>query len=335
MRSLVIDISNIIFRTASVMVSKHGDGDIDELIGITLHTTFNSVNKWFKKYHPDKFVFAFEGMNNWRKEYSANKTLRKILYKGNRVKDPTMEHFGEVVQAFKEICETHTSIICLSEPGTEADDMIAGYVQKYEDDPDHEIIIVSGDKDFIQLLRRPNTFLVNSDDGKLRNQPNCKIYYDDVNYFLFEKCIRGDKGDNVHSAFPRVRETKIKQAYTDDFFRLSFMDEKWKGIFDGQELEVRVGDLFEENRVLMDLWMQPPEIREKIQAGVDRCIASHSKYSNFHFMRFLGKYKLMSITNSIMKYTDMLACNQLSKAKHQPSVHEHEQTKTHDDLFVF
>lgn len=334
MRSLVVDISNIIFRTAAVMVKKHGGAEVDDLIGITLHATFNSVNKWFKKYHPDRLIFAFEGKNNWRKTYSVNQTTRGVLYKGNRVKDPMMEHFGDVVSSFKDICEAHTSIICLSQDGCEADDMIAGYVQRYETDHEnHEIIIISGDKDFIQLLRRPNTFLVNSDDGKLRNQPNCKIYYEDVNYFLFEKCIRGDTGDNVHSAYPRVRSTRLKQAYKDDFARLTLMNETWTGVYNDTEMELRVGDLFEENRVLMDLWAQPEHIRKAIDDGLTRCLSSHGKYSNFHFMRFLGKYKLKSIAESIIKYTDMFACNQLpGVVKHQPSVLP---TQTVDELLVY
>jgi hypothetical protein len=316
------------------MVKKHGGSEVDDLIGLTLHMTFNSVNKWFKKYNPDRLIFAFEGMNNWRKAYSVNETRRGVLYKGNRVKDPTMEHFGEVVSSFKDICEAHTSIVCLSQEGCEADDMIAGYIQRHEADyEDHEIVIISGDKDFIQLLRRPNTFLVNSDDGKLRNQPSSKIYYEDVNYFLFEKCIRGDTGDNVHSAYPRVRSTRLEQAYKDDFARLSLMDEKWSGVYNGESMELRVGDLFEENRVLMDLWAQPEHVRRAIDEGLTRCLASHGKYSNFHFMRFLGKYKLKSITDSIMKYTDMLACNQLPDAvRYQPNIH---QTQPVDDLLVY
>ena len=32
---------------------------------------------------------------------------------------------------------------------------------------------------------------------------------------LFEKCMRGDPTDNVFSAFPKVRKTKLLEAFQD------------------------------------------------------------------------------------------------------------------------
>jgi PAS domain-containing protein len=151
----------------------------------------------------------------------------------------------------------------------EADDCIAAFCQLYAD-PTHEINIVSGDKDFTQLLKLPNVKLINPDNGKARNQPGDKDYEEDIDYWLFKKFIRGDGGDNVPSAFPRVRETRIKKAYEHEYDRLNFMNEHWtQSVFEADEngIEVekkivhRVGDLYEENIILMDLYRQPDEVQ--------------------------------------------------------------------------
>jgi hypothetical protein len=310
MRSLIFDITNLIFRVAAV--EKNRVFDSEDLIGLCMHMSFMSVNKYFKKYQPDRVIFAFEGGWNWRKQYTP---IRNVAYKGNRVKDPTMEHFFEVINSFKELCQKHSSVVCLAIDGCEADDSIAGYVQLHNDDPDHEIYIVSGDKDMTQLLKRPNTYLVNPDKGVLRNQPGDKEYYEDLDYFIFKKCVRGDGGDNVLSAYPNVRETKILKAYEDEFERENFMNTEIDYVVmneagEPETKKFKVGTLFEENKLLMDLTCQPPEVREVLMDGIRDAIQNRGKYSNFHFLKFLGKYELNKLAENVLDFTGLLTCNQ-------------------------
>jgi hypothetical protein len=126
------------------------------------------------------------------------------------------------------------------------------------------VIGVSGDRDFVQLKKYKNFKLINPDDGKERE---C----DDPLFFMFEKCFRGDAGDNVMSAYPRVRKTKLEAALKDEYTLTTIMNESWD-FTDPETGEVttyNVGELFEENQLLMDLDCQPAEIRQIIKETLD------------------------------------------------------------------
>jgi hypothetical protein len=274
--------------------------------------------KWFNKFKPDFVVFAFEGANNWRKTYTAVEKARRA-YKGNRVVDPEMKHYYQLIEAFRETISSHTSICCLCIDTLEADDSIAAYCQLYAN-PDHEIFIISGDKDFTQLLKLQNIKLVNPDNGKFRNSPGDKDYEADLEYWIFKKCIRGDGGDNVPSAYPRVRETRIKKAYENVYERVNFMNEQWtETVFDyddqgniigNHQVTHRVGDLYEQNIILMDLWKQPADQRLILEEGVKMQVETIGTYSHFHFLRFLHEFELQKVTEDAMKFIDMFANNQ-------------------------
>ena len=156
MRTLIYDISNILFRVAAVQKHQNSyarDSTPEDLVGLCFHISLYSIYKWYFKYRPDFVVFAFEGKDNWRKKYTLEARSRKA-YKGNRVPDPAMAHFYELMDSFRTTMTNHTSICCLTIDTMEADDAIAGYCQLHAT-PDSEILIVSGDKDFVQLTRLP------------------------------------------------------------------------------------------------------------------------------------------------------------------------------------
>lgn len=282
---------------------------VDDLVGLSMHVSLQAISKWYRKFKPDFVVFAFEGGTNWRKKYTAQHSAQvRRQYKANRVQDPEMLHFYKLIEAFREVMTAHTSVCCITVPDMEGDDVIAAYCL-LNAAPDRKITIISGDKDFIQLTKLPNVKLVNPDNGKERNQPGDKDYQPDIDYWLFLKCVRGDSGDNVPSAFPRVFEKKIKAAYEDDYVKLNFMNERWT---DENQTEHRVGDLFAHNRVLMDLTGQPDDVKLALYEGVDSQTKQDAWgiYSHFHFLRFLGKFKLNKVAEEADKFIELFTHNQ-------------------------
>jgi len=134
----------------------------------------------------------------------------------------------------------------------------------------------------------------------------------DANYFMFEKCIRGDAGDNVQSSYPRLRSNKIKEAYTDEFKRANIMNHKFvvESInADGTLVskEYTTGELFEENQLLMDLTKQPEYIREMMDQAIDHAVNNRGKYNHFDFIRWCGKHQLVNILNNISNYTSLMS----------------------------
>ena len=307
---LVFDITNMLYRTFFVNKMKHS---VEESAGLAHHSALITLNKYFRNFKPHKVVMAFD-RTSWRKAYTADKDLciSGKPYKGNRRQNMTpadQEMFAKFLNHlndFEDMMDRRTSVICLRGDGLEADDLIAGVTQMFEDD---EIIVVSADKDLIQLLKNPNVKLIDPASGEDRRKLLDKEYDGDVDYFMFEKCIRGDTGDNVQCALPRVRKTRIKKAYEDAFEQVNLMNETWSigDVGDEDYKEFIVKHLFEENKLLMDLTAQPDIIKDNIKYTIEHAFEDPGAYSHFHFLKFLGKYELKKISEQVDNFVKMLS----------------------------
>lgn len=299
-RILMFDGSNILYKTFYANANE----DAVTTAGMAHHAGLTTLNKYYKLYKPDTTIVAFD-RSNWRKAYTkTDACVSKKPYKGNRRLTMTPKQqekyaaFCEHIAEFEELLRKQTGIVTLARDGLEADDLMAGVAQLFHET--HDIIIISADKDLMQLLRYPSVVLIDPATGKPRTLIEHEM---DADLFMFIKCIRGDAGDNVQSAFPRVRMTRIKEAYTDPYQRANLMEETWTDET-GRELKVR--DLFAENELLMDLAKQPPEIRESIEDGVLEGFENKGTFNHFHFLRFCGKFGLVNISNSLENFVKML-----------------------------
>lgn len=298
---LLFDGSNILYKTFYANKNE----DVETVTGLAHHAALTTLNKYFKLYKPDITAVAFD-RSNWRKDYTkSSQCLSKKLYKGNRRLTMTdkererFEVFMEHVNEFEDILREQTGVVTLAGDKLEADDLIAGTVELFHDT--HNIIIISADKDMMQLLRFPSVVLIDPSTGK----PRTLVEYEmNADLFMFIKCIRGDTGDNVQSAFPRVRMTRIKQAFEDPYERTNLMEETWS---DQNEQTFIVKELFAENELLMDLMKQPTAIRRQILENVDAAFESPGSFSMFHFLKFCGKHELKNISASIEQFAKMLS----------------------------
>jgi 5'-3' exonuclease len=302
---MVVDTANILFRVHAAQSYKKSPDENSP--GLAMHVSLNTLKSHFNKLQPNQIALTFECPDNWRKAYTSSPECHsKRGYKANRVKDDSFAPFFELIKNFEELARNHTSLVCLSHPNLEGDDLIGGYVHRFAPTGD-KIYIVSGDKDFTQLLKYPNVTLINPDTGKPRE-------HEDPEFFMFEKCFRGDSGDNVMAAYPRVRSTRLKKAFTDDYELTKIMNETWS-ITDPETGEIvthKVQDLFLENYMLMALDGQPDHIKKMIEDTLDHELANHGKYSYFQFMKFLGKYELDSIANQAQSFANLFSITGLN-----------------------
>lgn len=308
MKRMIFDTANILFRVAAANGAHNKSGTPEEQAGLAMHMSLRSLNKFYKQFKPDQVAVTFEGPNNWRKAWTKSAECKsKKVYKANRVKDSSMIPFFELIKAFEDLARKHTSLVCLSHPELEGDDIFAGYVQRFTALGD-EVIGVSGDKDFVQLLKHPNFTLINPDKGKPRTLIDvCGV--DDADYFMFEKAFRGDKGDNVFPAYPRVQAKRLQKAINDDYELTKLMNETWqfKDPETGEETTYLVSELFEENNILMNLERQPENIRKIIEETLDYELVNHGKFSLFHFSGFCGKYGLKQIAEDATAFVNMFS----------------------------
>ena len=293
---------------------------------MALHLTLASVNQVVRKFGADHVVFCLEG-RSWRKDHYAP-------YKKNRVVDTLTqteaereenEMFWDTYEKFTTFLKEKTNVSVLRHERAEADDMIARFVHLHPNDTHY---IISSDTDYIQLISDnvhqyngiTNQFITlegyHDEKGRLVVDKKTKEpkLLGDPQWHLFMKCMRGDSSDNVFSAYPGVREkgTKNKvgltEAYADrhkqGFNWNNMMLQRWA---DHNEVEHRVKDDYERNRVLIDLTAQPQEIKDAVDSRIRESVrVDTTPQVGIHFMKFCGKYELTKISDQAETYAKWL-----------------------------
>ena len=326
MKYLLIDTSNMFFRARH---SAHRAADAWTKLGFALHVTMMSANKVARDLGADHVVFALEG-RSWRKDfykpYKANRAVARGAMTETEAEEDKM--FWETYDALTQYLLEKTNCSVIRCATAEADDIIARWIALH---PKDEHIIVSSDSDFVQAVA-PNVKLYNGinehlfavdgvTDAKGRRlsftvESNSKLkvgkpdteFVAPVDYqrwALFLKCVRGDGGDNVFSAYPGapVRGSKnrvgITEAYEDrdkkGYSWNNLMLQRW---LDHEGAEHRVMDDYERNRTLIDLTAQPQAIKDAVDAAIREQI-SHKDIGmvGAHFMKFCGRYELTKLSD--------------------------------------
>lgn len=122
-------------------------------------------------------------------------------YKGDRVDLSLKTNFKPMFKyTYKYIIPDlvkQSNIFTIAIDSVEADDIIAGItLHLKKTNPEQEIVIVSGDDDFIQL-GRDNVGFIN-----YRNKQLLKIKEEDAKNKLYMKILLGDKSDGIITIFP-------------------------------------------------------------------------------------------------------------------------------------
>jgi 5'-3' exonuclease len=313
---------------------------IDSAIGMALHLILYSMKKEWTTFKADHAVFYLEG-HSWRKKvYPAYKANRAEIYDAMTEKEQeNREILTGAYDDLVDFIDQQTNITVLRNPNTEADDMIAVFIEAH---PEDTHILISSDSDFYQLLKLPNLTIydpikdiritrdgIHDDNGKRLEfkidstakikvgKPNPTFVCDPdwYNYALFLKCIRGDKTDNIFSAYPGVREkgTKtavgIREAYNDNnkgYNWNNFMLQKW---IDHNEKEHIVKDKYNLNRLLIDLSQIPDNIKEECLIVIAETTGRKNVASvdiGIFFMKFCGRWALTKIGNNAQQFMPLL-----------------------------
>lgn len=311
--NLIIDGNNILYRTFHAN-NKSGDPD-NVVIGLCIHSALITMNKLFRTFAPDDLIVVFD-TTSWRKEYTKDLSLcvTNKKYKGYRRIDQTpdqtrlFEMLDEHIDDFADMLDDRTSVLVLRRELLEGDDLMAAYVQMNRDD---ENIVVSGDKDMMQLLRYPGVKVINPADGEPRSLDD---WGGNADLFMFEKCIRGEakKNDNIQSSFPRLLRTKIMKVLDDPFLHENIMNHTFsqpEELPDGSygDVTYTTRDLFQENEILMDLRKQPDVIKRLMVKTVIAARESRGKYNHIKFLQFCTRQELDKILSRVEELVPMLS----------------------------
>lgn len=193
----------------------------------------------------NKFVVCWDGDKNWRKDENDDYKQDREKSRNNQFTDEDREAFNLSLVRTKELL-TAVGIIQVIKQDCEADDIIALITLKY----DSNVIIVSNDKDFMQLVNNSKNRYVLRPIGK----GNYSLFYEDDVYNQFGVkptdipkllAIAGDTSDNVKGVknFGPVKALQMIQAgqITKDNLRNIFNKEQIKQFVSSYRL-VKLGN---------------------------------------------------------------------------------------------
>lgn len=255
--SILVDFNHLTLASLFMSVGNHTNVDID--VGTVRHMALNSIRANRQKFYGDfgEIVICADGRRSWRKDafpyYKANR--KKVREETDLDWQKTFEAIDTIYEELVEFFPYKT----LRFDDCEADDII-GTICQYEgrlltDGSNDQNLILSGDKDFIQLHRFANV---------KQYAPVMKkfIEHSDPEQYLKEHILKGDRGDGIPNVLSP--DNCISVGERQKSLRKKLMEEaleKWTD-HDDADIARRI----ERNRQLIDLGQIPQHLQDKILA---------------------------------------------------------------------
>ena len=267
---ILIDYSQI--AISNIIVQKLNDESMIR------HMILNSIRMYNKRYRDEygQVVISADGMNTWRKDYFP-------YYKAHRRKnrEESSQDWNEIFRILhlvRDEIRDYLPYKVIHLEGIEADDVIGTLtMQTQEFGMDEPVMIVSSDKDFIQLQKFKNVKQFSPIQKKLVTDKNPRTY-------AFNHIMRGDSGDgipNVLSAddtfVSEAKQTPLRQSKIDEWLEVS---DNLKEAMDEDTYRN-----YQRNKKLIDL----TDIPENLQEFIINNFNEQAKTPNMKVLNYLIK----------------------------------------------
>ena len=279
---ILIDMNQIAVANLMMNLKMNNSKTIDE--SMVRHMILNSIRMYRMEHHDEygEVVLTWDSKHSWRRDYFPEyKASRR---KGREESDLNWDDiFGTLNKIRNEIKENFPYKY-LEVFGAEADDII-GFL--CEENKDEKIMIISGDKDFIQLQKYPNVKQWSPITKKDVNGFNPTTY-------LKEHILRGDTSDGV----PNVLSPD--NTFIDGLRQRPLSRKKIQSwlLGGGSDWNDEVKRNFQRNSTLIDLSRTPEELKNQIRLEYNN--APHGDRSKL--LNYFMQNKLKELTENIGEF---------------------------------
>lgn len=252
---IIIDFNQVCISNLMMQLGNHQNAKIEE--ALVRHMVLNSIRSFKQKFGDEygEIIIACDDKNFWRRKifpyYKAN---RKKMREQSDIDWTTIfESFSKIRQELNE----HFPYRVIKVESAEADDVIASLVHTYGSPlrGGEKILILSGDKDFIQLQYYAN---VDQYDPVRKKY----IRHNNPQQYLKEHILKGDSGDGVPNFLSAddtfitgTRQKPIRQKSLDQWTNF----DKPEQFCDDTMLRG-----YKRNQQLVDLNFVPKEIQQEV-----------------------------------------------------------------------
>ena len=265
---ILLDYSQI--AISNIIVQKLNDENMIR------HMILNSIRMYNKKYRKEygQMVICADGMNTWRKEfYPYYKASRK---KGRDDSSQDWTEIFRILHLVRDEIKENLPYKVLHMEGIEADDIIGTLTMQTQEFGKHEpIMIVSSDKDFIQLQKFSNVKQFSPIQKKMVTDSNPRQY-------LWNHILRGDSGDGIPNVLSDD-DTFVEEGKSQSPLRQQKID-TW--IENADNLKEHMNETtyrnFQRNKKLIDLTDIPEHLQQLIINTYDeQSLAPKMKVLNY------------------------------------------------------
>lgn len=239
---LAYDLSNIAYINAYLLPK--GFELRPDSADMLVTNIMDYAKRLYRKFQPDQVIFACDSPPYWRQEVFPN-------YKAHR---PNNE-IRRCVQDAVAILQTERPQYCCTVASCEADDILYGLKQVTTG----QLTLVSMDGDFCQLI----------DDRVRLYNPRAKRYIKATSlpgFELFVKHMRGDRTDNIPSAYPHISRKRLWKAFNDEADMAQLMEVKLNSD------DAPISKQYQLNRQLMDLSQMPEGLYQQIETSLENLL---------------------------------------------------------------
>jgi 5'-3' exonuclease len=276
---ILVDMSQIMM--ASIMMQMHISKKSEPDEEMVRHMILNSLRMYRTRFLSEfgEMVLCYDSRHYWRRDYFPE--YKYSRRKGRDASDKNWDIIFNCLNTIKEEVKVNMPYKSVEVYGAEADDIIGTLCSESSD----EVMILSGDKDFIQLQRYPNVKQYSPITKKMINGINPDDY-------LMEHVLKGDTSDGV----PNVLSPD--NTFVDGIRQRPLSKKKIALMVEGDFPNDEIKRNYQRNKKLIDLDCAPDELRSEILDTYKSApVNDRSKILNYFI-----KQRLKTLTESIGEF---------------------------------
>lgn len=283
---IIVDLNQVMLSNLLMQLGNHTNAQIEE--NMVRHMILNSLRSYRVKFCAEygEMIIACDNTNIWRKKIFP-------YYKANRKKsqensDMDWKAIFECMNKIRSELKEFFPYRVIDIESAEADDVIGTLVMNFGTEVGGQpILILSGDKDFIQLHTYANVKQYDPTRKKW-------ITHDDPELYLKEHVMKGDAGDGVPNILSSdncfvigERQRPLTAKKIEKYLKIT-----------PNEMESQIARNYFRNVQLIDLNYTPEEIREKIMKSYhEQQNKDRSKLMNYFII-----HRLKNLTEHISEF---------------------------------
>ena len=276
---ILVDMSQIMM--ASIMMQMHMSKKSEPDEEMVRHMILNSLRMYRTRFLSEfgEMVLCYDSRHYWRRDYFPE--YKHSRRKSRGTDDKNWDIIFNCLNTIKEEIKNNMPYKSVEVYGAEADDVIATLCSESS----NEVMILSGDKDFIQLQKFPNVKQYSPITKKMINGMNPDDY-------LKEHVLKGDTSDGV----PNVLSPD--NTFVDGIRQRPLSKKKIALMVEGDFPNDEIKRNYQRNKKLIDLTCSPDELRSEILDTYKSApVNDRSKILNYFI-----KQRLKTLTESIGEF---------------------------------